>query len=198
MTWTLSHKADKAGARLADGHYSRRTVGSPQFMPPCETYVFVALKAVGEGWRRTVTPNAFTIRTLAWTENSNARAHPKVDLLTLRSSAMAAQQARPSERRCRLPVRAYQWHIRGPMPRLRDRLDRLETATRRFNLMRSLDTRCGLCNSGAVDRRTLYGGDGPDEAAESWKCVDCGAYTWLYCDGTLADWLQKPRTPSSH
>jgi hypothetical protein len=40
--WLLSHKFDVIGARLADGHYSRRTVGSPQFMPPGETLVFVS------------------------------------------------------------------------------------------------------------------------------------------------------------
>jgi len=37
--WLVSHKFDKVGAKLADGHYSRRTPGSPQFMPPGETLV---------------------------------------------------------------------------------------------------------------------------------------------------------------
>jgi hypothetical protein len=49
--WTLSHKADPYGAKLADGHYSRRTVGSPQFMPPGETVVLVAPGAVFGWWR---------------------------------------------------------------------------------------------------------------------------------------------------
>lgn len=37
--WLVTHKYDKVGAKLADGHYSRRTIGSPQFMPPGETLV---------------------------------------------------------------------------------------------------------------------------------------------------------------
>lgn len=49
--WTLSHKYDKHGARLADGHYSRRKVGSPQFMPPGETIVLIAPGAVFGWWR---------------------------------------------------------------------------------------------------------------------------------------------------
>jgi hypothetical protein len=49
--WTLSHKYDRDGAKLADGHYSRRKVGSPQFMPPGETVVLVAPGAVFGWWR---------------------------------------------------------------------------------------------------------------------------------------------------
>lgn len=49
--WTLSHKYDREGAKLADGHYSRRKVGSPQFMPPGETVVLVAPGAVFGWWR---------------------------------------------------------------------------------------------------------------------------------------------------
>jgi hypothetical protein len=37
--WLRTDKFDPACARLADNHYSRRTVGSPQFMPPGETLV---------------------------------------------------------------------------------------------------------------------------------------------------------------
>ncbi len=49
--WTVSHKYDKRGAQLADGHYSRRTVGSPQFMPPGQTLVLVRDDAVFGWWR---------------------------------------------------------------------------------------------------------------------------------------------------
>jgi hypothetical protein len=51
--WLVSHKYDRDGARLADGHYSRRTVGSPQFMPPGETLVLVtpARDAMWGWWR---------------------------------------------------------------------------------------------------------------------------------------------------
>lgn len=53
MMWTVSHKYDRAGAKLADGHYSRRKVGAPQFMPPGETFVLVAPSsdAVFGWWR---------------------------------------------------------------------------------------------------------------------------------------------------
>jgi hypothetical protein len=49
--WRVSHKYDRDGARLADGHYSRRKVGSPQFMPPGETVVLVRDGAVFGWWR---------------------------------------------------------------------------------------------------------------------------------------------------
>jgi hypothetical protein len=38
-------------AQLADRHYSRRTVGSPQFMPPGETLVLAAPGVVFGWWR---------------------------------------------------------------------------------------------------------------------------------------------------
>lgn len=43
MYWVVppSGKFDKGGAALADGHYSRRKVGAPQFMPPGQTLVLV-------------------------------------------------------------------------------------------------------------------------------------------------------------
>lgn len=49
--WRVSHKFDREGAKLADGHYSRRTIGSPQFMPPGETIVLVRDGAVFGWWR---------------------------------------------------------------------------------------------------------------------------------------------------
>ena len=39
--WTRSHKYDPRAAALADRHYSRRTIGAPQIMPPGETLVLV-------------------------------------------------------------------------------------------------------------------------------------------------------------
>lgn len=51
--WTVTHKYDRDGARLADGHYSRRTPGSPQFMPPGETLILVTPdKSAVFGWWR--------------------------------------------------------------------------------------------------------------------------------------------------
>jgi hypothetical protein len=39
--WQRTTKFDRRAAALADRHYSRRTIGSPQFMPPGRTLVFV-------------------------------------------------------------------------------------------------------------------------------------------------------------
>ena len=55
MTWIVppSGKFDRGGALLADGHYSRRTVGSPQFMPPGQTVVLVTpVRDAVFGWWR--------------------------------------------------------------------------------------------------------------------------------------------------
>jgi hypothetical protein len=34
MRWTVSHRFDKDALPMADRHYNRRKVGSPQFVPP--------------------------------------------------------------------------------------------------------------------------------------------------------------------
>ena len=34
MTWALSHRADQDALPLADRHYNRQKIGSPQFVPP--------------------------------------------------------------------------------------------------------------------------------------------------------------------
>lgn len=34
MTWLLSHRADPEVVTLADRHYNRQKIGSPQFVPP--------------------------------------------------------------------------------------------------------------------------------------------------------------------
>lgn len=39
--WMVVPKFTPAAALLADGHYSRRTIGSPQFMPPGQTLVLL-------------------------------------------------------------------------------------------------------------------------------------------------------------
>ncbi|HEY1630823.1 MAG TPA: hypothetical protein VGF56_05875 [Rhizomicrobium sp.] len=42
MIWRLAHRADPDGRALADRHYSRQKVGSPQFMPAGSCRVLVA------------------------------------------------------------------------------------------------------------------------------------------------------------
>ena len=40
--WCISHRADPAAARLADRHYNRQKIGSPQFAPPGSCCVFLS------------------------------------------------------------------------------------------------------------------------------------------------------------
>lgn len=51
--WRRTAKFNPAGAALADRHYSRRTVGSSQFMPPGQTVVLITNdeRAVFGWWR---------------------------------------------------------------------------------------------------------------------------------------------------
>ncbi len=49
--WTRVTKFDVRAVTLADGHYSRRTPGSPQFMPPGQTLVLWQPGAVFGWWR---------------------------------------------------------------------------------------------------------------------------------------------------
>ena len=51
--WERTHKFDAAAAALADRHYSRRTVGSPQFMPPGQTVILInPTRTAVFGWWR--------------------------------------------------------------------------------------------------------------------------------------------------
>ena len=51
--WRVVTKFDPIGCALADRHYSRRTIGSNQFMPPGQTIVLLSKdgKAVWGWWR---------------------------------------------------------------------------------------------------------------------------------------------------
>ena len=45
MTWRLSHRADERARLIADRHYNRQKVGSPQFVPPGRCIVLWQPKA---------------------------------------------------------------------------------------------------------------------------------------------------------
>lgn len=45
MRWFLSHRFDPAACGLADRHYNRRKIGSPQFVPPGRCLVLLAENA---------------------------------------------------------------------------------------------------------------------------------------------------------
>lgn len=51
--WQRVTKFDPRSASLADRHYSRRTIGSPQFMPPGQTIILLGVdNAAVFGWWR--------------------------------------------------------------------------------------------------------------------------------------------------
>lgn len=43
MAWRISHRADPPSVALADRHYSRQKIGSPQFVPPGRSVVLRSL-----------------------------------------------------------------------------------------------------------------------------------------------------------
>ena len=45
MRWALSHRFDPVAAAIADRHYNRRKIGSPQFVPPGRCLVLLAGEA---------------------------------------------------------------------------------------------------------------------------------------------------------
>jgi hypothetical protein len=53
VNWIRVNKFNKIAASLADRHYSRRKIGSPQFMPPGETVILLTRcgRAVFGWWR---------------------------------------------------------------------------------------------------------------------------------------------------
>jgi hypothetical protein len=50
MRWRLSHRADSQALRLADRHYNRQKIGSPQFVPPGRCLVLVAGRPASAVW----------------------------------------------------------------------------------------------------------------------------------------------------
>lgn len=62
MIWELSHRADPRCAALADRHYNRQKIGSPQFMPPGSCVVFYAKTPTGEAVWGTSAPFAEFVR----------------------------------------------------------------------------------------------------------------------------------------
>lgn len=45
MNWQLSHRADKRALPIADRHYNRQKIGSPQFVPPGRCVVLLTENA---------------------------------------------------------------------------------------------------------------------------------------------------------
>jgi hypothetical protein len=45
MHWCLSHRADRRAAAIADRHYNRQKIGSPQFAPPGRCLVLLTEQA---------------------------------------------------------------------------------------------------------------------------------------------------------
>src|SRR3546814_15329491 len=45
MHWTLSNRADPEGVKIADRHYNRQKIGSPQFVPLVRCAVLINTKS---------------------------------------------------------------------------------------------------------------------------------------------------------
>ena len=45
MNWEMSHRADKRALPIADRHYNRQKIGSPQFVPPGRCLVLLTPRA---------------------------------------------------------------------------------------------------------------------------------------------------------
>lgn len=58
MIWQTSHRADPFCADIADRHYSRQTIGSPQFVPPGSCFVLKAETPTGRAYWVTSWPFA--------------------------------------------------------------------------------------------------------------------------------------------
>lgn len=50
MIWRVSHRFDREALPLADRHYNRQKVGSPQFVPPGACVVFLAGEPAAALW----------------------------------------------------------------------------------------------------------------------------------------------------
>lgn len=42
MIWSISHRADDPARQIADRHYNRQSIGTPQFVPPGRCFVLLA------------------------------------------------------------------------------------------------------------------------------------------------------------
>ena len=50
MIWHMSHRADPLAAEIADRHYNRQKIGSPQFVPPGRCLVLFARTETGRAF----------------------------------------------------------------------------------------------------------------------------------------------------
>lgn len=58
MMWSMSHRADPWACRMADRHYNRQKIGSPQFVPPGRCLVLRAETETGSALWTTSWPFA--------------------------------------------------------------------------------------------------------------------------------------------
>ena len=62
MRWELSHRADPVAAAIADRHYNRQNIGSPQFVPPGRCVVLKCATETGQAFWVTSWPFAEYVR----------------------------------------------------------------------------------------------------------------------------------------
>lgn len=58
MMWRYSHRADERSRKIADRHYNRQKIGTPQFVPPGRCLVLYAHSMTGEAFWVTSWPFA--------------------------------------------------------------------------------------------------------------------------------------------
>lgn len=96
MIWQLSHRADDFARQIADRHYNRQKVGSPQFVPPGRCLVLKAHTPTGRAFWVTSWPFAEYVRHAwpgAWVCSAfrNEEAWPASSLILQAVSATRAK-----------------------------------------------------------------------------------------------------------
>jgi hypothetical protein len=102
MIWEVSDRADPTAAVLADRHYSRRKIGSPQFVPPGRCLVLKAETANGNAYWVTSWPFAEYVKHAwagAWVCSAfrNEGAGLSSDLIKQAVAATRARYGEPPE-----------------------------------------------------------------------------------------------------
>jgi hypothetical protein len=93
--WQLSHRFDRRALPLADAHYNRQSVGSPQFVPPGRCVVLLTPEASAV-WVTSWPFPEFTKHQWAgaWVNSLFRNEHPELDLSSdLIRQAVAATRA---------------------------------------------------------------------------------------------------------
>lgn len=100
MIWRYSHRADERSRLIADRHYNRQKIGTPQFVPPGRCAVFYAATETGQALWVTSWPFAEWVKHAwpgAWICSAfrNEGAGKASDMILAALSATRAQMGEP-------------------------------------------------------------------------------------------------------